>query len=73
MEWNVILAAFMLRVCLVRKLSGMECHGSIPVEWVGFILVFGMSSLKEWNGYILVFSFRDGMEWVCSSLTLVFL
>jgi hypothetical protein len=29
-----------LRVCSVRERSGTECHGSIPLEWVGF-LVFG--------------------------------
>jgi hypothetical protein len=30
-----------IRVCSVRERSGTECHGSIPLEWVGSILVFG--------------------------------
>jgi hypothetical protein len=46
-------------VCLV---GGTECHGSIPLEWVGSVLMFGRSSSEEWNGYILVFGLRDGME-----------
>jgi hypothetical protein len=29
-----------IRVCSVREQSGMECNGSIPLEWVGSILVF---------------------------------
>ena len=40
----------------------MECHGSVPLEWVGSVLVFGSGNLKERNGYILVFSLRH-MEW----------
>jgi hypothetical protein len=30
-----------LRVCSVREQSGTECHGSIPLEWVGSIVMFG--------------------------------
>lgn len=48
----------------------MECHGSIPLEWVGSILVFGRGNSKEWNGYILVFGFRDWNGMDCSSLHL---
>ena len=50
------------KVCLVQEQSVMECHGSIPLEWVGSVLVFGSDNLKEWNGYILMFSLRDGIE-----------
>lgn len=45
----------------------MQCHGSIPLEWVGSVLVFGSGNWKEWNGYISVFGLKDGMEWVYSS------
>ena len=49
------------RVCLVGEQSGTECHGPIPLEWVGSVLMFGRSSSEEWNGYILVFGLRDGI------------
>ena len=54
-------------MCLVREQSVMECYGSILVEWIGSIFVFGRLNSKEWNGYILMFGSRDGMRWICSS------
>ena len=36
-------------VCLVWERSGTEWHGSIPLEWVGSIIVFCRSNFKEWN------------------------
>jgi hypothetical protein len=39
-----------LRVCSVRKQSEMECNCSIPLEWVGSILV----GTNSWNDYNLI-------------------
>ena len=39
----------------------MECHGSIPVEWVDSIHVFGRWRKVEWADYIRVFGWRVKM------------
>ena len=50
-----------LWVCLVQERSGMECHGSIPWEWVRSVPMFGYEYQVEWNGYVLVFGWGVGM------------
>jgi hypothetical protein len=40
------------RVCSVRERSGMECNGSVLLEWVGSILVFSWNKKVEWNGSV---------------------
>jgi hypothetical protein len=55
----------LLRVCSVRERSGMECNGSIPLEWVGSILVFGWAKKVERNGSIQCsVRERSRMEWL---------
>ena len=51
-----------LRVCLVRERSRMECHGSVPLEWVDSVPVFDWGYLMEWNGYVSMFGLRDIMK-----------
>jgi hypothetical protein len=53
-----------VRVCSVGEPSGMECNGSIPLEWVGSILVFSFTKKIEMEWFPPVFSWRQicGME-----------